>query len=175
MGNMKEIVAIAASLFLFVGPCAAQPVACPSDANLQGYTSISAINSEMNTELSRIAGGGTPEDSYLYILCPNTDFNAVAEPLIPVLSGASFTCGADGASSNNCKVIGGIEQVRIADSTVATYPLSQVSFSGITFEGFGNTDDATGTSVNGMAASTTTATFQDVLWRVSGYSRKWVP
>jgi hypothetical protein len=126
---------------------------------LTGFSTIASINDFMQDEILRIATGGAPESTYTITLCPNTDFDASTESLKPVLSGVNFICGADGALTNNCNIRGGAEQVRIEDSQVPDYPLSLVSFTGLTFESFG-------TSVNGSASQATTAAFNDVTWKV---------
>jgi hypothetical protein len=152
---------LAASLTILIGHSKAQNAAqqCPTDASLTGFSTIASINDFMQDEILRIATGGAPQSAYDIILCPNTDFDASVESLTPVLSGANFICGADGAVTNNCNIRGGAEQVRIEDSQVPDYPLAQVAFSGLTFESFG-------TSVNGSASQTTTASFNNVTWKV---------
>lgn len=151
---------LAASLTILIGHAQAQTVEqCPTDASLTGFSTIASINDFMQSEVLRIATGGAPESSYNITLCPNTDFDASLESLKPVLSGVNFICGADGAPTNSCNIRGGAEQVRIEDSKVPDYPLSLVSFTGLTFESFG-------TSVNGSASQTTTASFNNVTWKV---------
>jgi hypothetical protein len=152
---------VASLTILIVGHSQAQNVAqqCPTDASLTGFSTIASINDFMQDEILRIATGGAPQSGYSITLCPNTDFDASIESLKPVLSGVNFICGADGATTNNCNIRGGAEQVRIEDSLVPDYLLSNVSFSGLTFESFG-------TSVNGSASQTTTASFNNVTWKV---------
>eukprot|EP00522_Entomoneis_paludosa_P006421 CAMPEP_0172451820 /NCGR_PEP_ID=MMETSP1065-20121228/9691_1 /TAXON_ID=265537 /ORGANISM="Amphiprora paludosa, Strain CCMP125" /LENGTH=668 /DNA_ID=CAMNT_0013203791 /DNA_START=39 /DNA_END=2045 /DNA_ORIENTATION=- len=148
---------------LLTRPTGAQDV-CPSDASTTGYSTISALNSAMEAELALIESGSTPQDSYEFILCPNTVFDTAAGPLRPILDAASFLCGANGTSVNACTFEGGDQQVFIEDSQVATYPLETMLFAGITFRGFTENVFQTGTSISALATSTTTATFDDVIW-----------
>lgn len=145
----------------------AQEAPCPSDGSVSGYASISAINNFMDAEFDRIAGGGAPEDEYKIRLCPQQVFDASVEPLRPVLSGVVFECGLSGLSADSCTFQGGSEQVVIEDSSLATYPLSQVTFQGVTFQSF------TGTSIDVSAGATTSIAFEDVVWTVSARNKPW--
>lgn len=149
----------------------AQVEPCPSNPVLSGYASIAALNNDISAEVDRIAGGGTPEEEYLFTLCPRHVFE-VTEPLLPRLSGATFQCGVSGASTDNCVLRGGSEQIRVEDSTIATYPIVNVLFRGLTFESFTNNEQETGTSVNVNASETTTVRFVDVAWTVCTISRE---
>ena len=159
------ILALAA---IVLSECNAQLVEpCPSNGALSGYTSISAMNSDMATELQRISGGGTPEDEYIYTLCPRLVFDATIEPLRPVLSGIVFQCGVLGSSTDSCTIDGGSEQIRVEDSGVASYQIEDISFKGLTFQSFTNSANRTGASVNVLASDTTSINFTDVVWTVS--------
>ena len=141
--------------------------ACDSDASVTGFNNITSLNRAMRDEVARIAADGTPQDSYSFVLCPNTIFDTSRTPLRPILDAASFTCGADGSLANQCTFNGGDEQIRIVDSRVPGYQIKDLSFSGITFEGFTPNAGLTGASINALARSRTTATFEDVEWKVS--------
>jgi hypothetical protein len=141
-------------------------IPCPG-FNFDGYLTISAMNADMQAELDFIRGGGTPQPSYDFILCPNQGFDASLETLQPVLDGATFMCGERVDSMEECVIVGGTEQVRIQDSTIPGYPLSEVSFIGITFSDFSSNDASTGASVSALAGSSTTANFIDTTWTVS--------
>lgn len=128
------------------------------------YTSITAINSAMATQLNAIQGGATPKPPYTFTICPNSVLTAT-QPLLPVLSGTEFICGSNGAASNKCTIQGGANQVSIQDSKLSNYPLQSVTFKGITFQG------STQSSVLAGAGSTTTANFIDCNWNVSSLAR----
>jgi hypothetical protein len=127
-------------------PADAQPntfeqsiVACPSGGGVNGYTTIEAMNKDMETELKKIRAGKSPQSPYVFVLCPGTNFNASAVALTPLLSGAVFTCGIMGNPSSNCDFVGGANQVLINEPVnVTNYKLQMVSFKGITFTGFTN-------------------------------------
>jgi len=153
----------AAALFTSLISCRralADPEACGPDSPEVGYTSIAAMNQDMEEELAAIESGGVqPQDMYTYNLCPNTVFDATDGPLRPVLNNAFFLCGTDGSSSNTCVITGGSNQILIEDSTVSTYPLESLTFMGIEFQDF------TSESISASASSSaTTAYFKDVLW-----------
>ena len=140
---------------------------CQRDAQVEGYSSISDMNKDMQTELARIRDGGQPEASYTFRFCPSMVFDGAVEPLQPVLDNAFFPCGSDGSRNNNCIILGGSEQVRIQDSTLAGYTLKMLTFMGLTFADFTGNDATTGASISALANSQTTATFMDVSFTVS--------
>jgi hypothetical protein len=134
---------------------------CPGNSAISGYSSIADLNSAMTTDLNAIRGGAAPKPPYIFTICPNAVLNA-KEPLTPMLSGAEFVCGSDGALSNSCTILGGTNQVSIQDSTVPGYTLQNITFKGITF------NVASNSSIVGSASSATTANFIDCSWTVSG-------
>jgi hypothetical protein len=136
--------------------------ACPSDDSITGYTSIVAMNTDMQSELDRIGGGAAvdPDRRYSMIICPMTTFDTTTETLMPVINGAEFRCGTDGDVANSCVFSGGGENVDIQESTVDGYTISTVYFEGLTFEQF------TGRSIDLEATDETTATFVNSLWQV---------
>jgi hypothetical protein len=140
---------------------------CDRDTSVEGYSSITDINADMQAELGRIADGGEPNESYTYRLCPNVVYDAATAPLVPVLSNSFFVCGSDGSRNNNCIILGGDEQIRIQDSTLNDYTLERLSFMGLTFADFNGNNAATGTCVSALADSRTTAVFIDVSFTVS--------
>ena len=133
------------------------------------FTTLGAINSEMQTELARIQNGASPQESYVYNMCANTFFDATSEPLQPVLNNAMFVCGDNGSRSNRCVVVGGSQQVMIMDSFVSGYPMQEVHFLGITFSGFETNNQMEGTSIAAFASSATMATFSECTWQVCGF------
>lgn len=150
------------------------PQPCPGAQAISGYTSIFTLNSDMLFELADIVTGELdPEPEYEFTLCPNTvfDFNPPAGnntnntspsiPLMPVLDNVIFKCGLTGSVDGGCIFNGGDTQVQIEDSTVGTYPITAVTFEGVTFAEF---EDA---AVSGGAASTTTVTIIDSNFEVS--------
>jgi len=169
MVKMRDIrsPSLLALVAILVAQCNAQTEPCPTNRAITGYTSIAAINNDMDAEVARISGGGTPQEDYVFILCPRQEFDAAAGPLRPSLDGAVFQCGVSGVSSDRCVISGGSEQIRIEDSSIATYPLSDIAFNGLTFESFINNAESTGASVNVLASDSTTIAFSDVAWNVS--------
>jgi hypothetical protein len=126
-------------------------VACPGDSTIRGYTTIAAMNRDMRTELNAIRGGASSREPYIFVLCPNTMFDASDETLRPLLSGSVFTCGTTGNPNLNCDISGGSNQVVIDNPVNVTgYRLSMVSFVGVTFTGFENS------AISGNASDTTT-------------------
>lgn len=170
---MKPVVAILA-MAMIAYPAVAQTginvsaVNCPNDlTDLEGYTSLAALNNDMQLELQRISNGGTPAPPYTFTLCPNQVFDAALVTLQPLLSGATFVCGANGDPEDDCTLLGGEEQIRIEDSTVDGYPLESIVFVGLSFADFSNSDEMLGSSIAALASSTTTATFMNSRWAVS--------
>ncbi len=136
---------------------------CPTDANIHGFTSITAINNAMMVDLNSIQSGGSPKSSYLFTLCPKTTIVTTVAALTPVLSGAQFVCGAQGALSDACILQGGgaNNQVTIANSKVVGYSLHNITFQGITFMA-----STTQSSILAGAGSGTTAYFINCKWEV---------
>jgi hypothetical protein len=161
--------AVIFALAMMVCPVVGQSaVDCPNDdTDLRGYTSLADLNSDMQTELDRIAAGGTPEESYTFTLCPNQAFDANAVTLLPVLSDSTFVCGAIGDPDDDCTLLGGEEQIRIEDSTINGYTLETLVFVGLSFADFSSDGGAMATSIAALASSTTTATFMNSRWSVS--------
>ena len=156
---------------ILLNPCCvvveAQEGPCPSNAILTGYASIAALNNDIQAEVNRVSQGGVPEEEYVFTLCPRQVFEVTTEPIRPQLSGAVFRCGVSGSSTDNCIIRGGSEQIRVEDSTIATYPLIDVTFRGLTFESFTSNAENNGTSVNVLASDITTVNFVDSIWTVS--------
>ena len=162
---MRSLLLIALSV-PFVKAQQVGPQPCRADPSVVGYSSIAQLNRDMLVEQQRIADGGTPQDSYLFTLCPFTDFDVTSGPLLPLLDNSMFLCGASGDVGDECTLTGGTAQVRIQDSTVPGFPLATVSFTGLTFSGFTTNAAGTGASIQAVASTTTTATFTDVRWQV---------
>lgn len=139
--------------------CQTEP--CPQDTALQGYTTITQINRDMQAELDLIAGGQPAQMGYTFTLCPDTAFDATEMALTPLLNNATFVCGRSGSSGDNCLIFGGQEQIRIESSTDASVPIEVVGFFGLSFVNF------TGTAVAARASSATTANFLDARFLVS--------
>lgn len=137
---------------------------CPQEPGLDGYTSITALNQDMDTELQRIINGGElpPEQAYVLPLCPQTTFGFdAATVLLPILNRVTFQCGSSGDNNERCVFTGGDEQVRIENTAVSGYPFNSVFFLGVTFEGFQQR------SIAAMASAPTQVTFMNCLWQVS--------
>jgi hypothetical protein len=137
-------------------------IPCPTDATVNGYTTIGTLNADMAAERDRIAGGGAPQTApYTFTLCPQTSYDAAAEPIKPVLDNMSILCGTSGATADSCVITGGTNQVQIDDSTVDTYPINSVSLVGLTYTGF------TETAVSGGASDSTQVTLLNNAFKVS--------
>jgi hypothetical protein len=141
----------------FDGVKSQRTVPCPTGE--QGYVNITAMNEDMTDELARITAGGTAVSSYDFVLCPDTTFDGTAT-LLPILGQTRFLCGAGGIAKT-CIIAGGTQQVLIAESTVSTLPVTNVTFVNITFSGFN------GTSISAFASKVTSASFLGCTWTVS--------
>ena len=133
---------------------------CPSDAGIDGYTSIADMNADMQTELDRIENDGDDGSTYNLVLCPETTFDTSTEPLTPLLDGVTFSCGDFGSVNENCVISGGSQNVDIQPPSIDNYDLEMVSFQGITFEQF------TDRSINHEAGSDTNVEFVNSIWQV---------
>jgi hypothetical protein len=137
---------------------------CPQEPDLNGYTSIQALNQDMDMELQRISDGGElpPGQAYVLPLCPRTTFGFdAATVLLPILNRVTFQCGLSGDNEERCVFTGGDEQVRIEDTAVSGYPFNFVFFMGVTFEGFQQR------SIAAVGSAPTQVTFMNCLWQVS--------
>lgn len=119
------------------------------------------MNTDMQTEIDRIAGGGEFDDDQTYnmVLCPSTTFDTSSDILMPVLNGAIFTCGENGDVADGCVLSGGRENINVQPPTVDNYDLEMITLQGITFEQF------TGVSVTNEANSETNIEFRDSVWQ----------
>jgi hypothetical protein len=137
---------------------------CPGAAGngIIGYTSITAMDADQQSELLRIRDGGVPRPPYVFTICPGQalDFTVPSAPFQPVLSGSIFTCGTTGAAAGNCMFVGGDTQIIVQDSAVTGYPLQTIEFRGITFAAF------TGAAIAGGAGAGTTVVLRDVIFEV---------
>lgn len=137
--------------------------ACPMDASITGYTSVAALNADIDTELGRIAAGGTTgQEMYRLILCPGTTFDTSSGSLLPRLNQATYTCGENGNVSDECIFSGGTENIRIEDPSIEGYTVNTMTFVGMTLTAF------TGRSVELLASAPTEAVFMNCLWQDFG-------
>ena len=147
-------------------------VTCENDADpsLIGYKYLDALYSDMQDEADRISQLNNETEvpsSYHMVLCPGNVFDTwVWGPIVPPLDNVTFTCGNDNTMEHGeeCLVTGGDTQVHIQNINVPTRPeygLNQVTFQGITFEGFMDT------SVVLNARKSAIAIFESPKWRVS--------
>lgn len=137
-------------------------VACLNATDFVGYESLEALNTDMSAESQKIKDGEPPQPPYVFELCPNTNFDVTAGPLIPLLSGSVFMCGSGTSPGENCEFVGGTTQVLIEEPIdTPDYQLSLVSFAGISFSGF---DES---AISGGAGFNTTVDFTNVLFTVS--------
>jgi hypothetical protein len=131
--------------------------------NSLGYDSIDSLNADIDAEVARIIDGGTPEEAYLYRLCPGSTIMMEGKSLMPKLDGSVFQCGDGGLLADDCRLQGGSDQVIINNSAIPGYSLNDVRFVGVTFTGFTNS------AVSGNALYTTTTTIEDSLINVSSF------
>ena len=143
----------------FIFPPSTEP--CPSNSDIIGYTTIAAMNTDMQTEIDRIDAGGEfdPDRTYQMVLCPSTTFDTSTDILRPSLNGANFICGENGNVADGCIVSGGTENINIQPSTVDNYDFEMIAFQGVTFEQF------TDRSVNNEANSETNIEFSNSIWQ----------
>jgi hypothetical protein len=123
---------------------------CPGNPSISGYASINDMKIDMQDEIRIIDNGGTPQDAYIFVLCPFTQFDTTSDSLIPLLDNSIFFCGDQGDVDDSCQISGGSILVVIRDSEISNYVINEVSFVGVTFSGF------TDTAISGDALSTTT-------------------
>ena len=127
----------------------------------QGYTSIAALNADIQAERDRILGGGDPEDVYSFILCPFRTFDADL-PIRPVLDNIVIGCGTSLSSTDPCTLLGGDTQVVLESFDDTEHPVSRVEFSGVTFSQFSQS------AVSGPNANDSTMLIlRDVIFTVS--------
>lgn len=140
-------------------------VPCAQSPGNTGYDSIEAMNVDIDNEIQAIIGGKQAEQSYQFVLCPNTEFDASNATLRPLLDGSTFLCGNQGRLQDQCVIRGGTTQVEIGESLGNTPPINTIDFSGITFAGF--TERAFG---GDTSSSNTTVTILRSSFSVSSFT-----
>jgi hypothetical protein len=134
---------------------------CPSNPELRGYTSVEDLNADIQTEFLRITtDGGSQQDSYFLLLCPDTTFSTEDVELMPKLNKATFSCGESGDVNQNCIFSGGEENVRVRNPGIEGFVFDTMSFVGITFQEF------TDQSISLRGAAPTETVFIDCVWRL---------
>jgi len=136
-----------------------QAVACPTEPTTTGYTSLSDLNQDIQTELDNIANGTTdpPTNGYTIFICPQTLLDTSTDNFRPQLPGSlRLLCGASGSSNNNCVFQGGEENLRVRN------PTERLHMNGFSFTQF------TRASINFRANAPSIALFEDCVWEVSG-------
>jgi hypothetical protein len=131
---------------------------CPSDASISGYTSIASINGDIDQEIARIGGGGSPQELYVLVLCPGT-FDTSSSPLLPRLNQATYSCAGTGSVNDGCIFSGGEANIRIEDPGIDGYNVNDMNFFGITFDAF------TGYSIELLGIAPAEAIFINCLWQ----------
>jgi len=112
----------------------ANSVDCDQGAG-RGYATLAALNQDIDNERQRILAGGTPQDNYFFVLCPNTAFDTTT-PLVPALDNILIGCGESLSSAETCTLTGGETQVEIGTYANSVHPVETVELRGITFAGF---------------------------------------
>lgn len=129
-------------------------VPCPGDSGQIGYKTVTDINVDQNTELTRIANGQATRLPYIFPFCNRFSFLMDQEVLQVLLPEVTFVCGYNGKSEELCVLQGGANQVNIPANLV-----TNVIFQGLSFRDF------TGNSINAYGASGSTVTFNDAIWQ----------
>jgi hypothetical protein len=131
---------------------------CPSDTSISGYTSIASINDDIDQEITRIEGGGSPQELYVIVLCPGT-FDTSSSPLLPQLDQATYSCAGTGNVNEGCIFSGGESNILIEDPGIDGYNINDMNFMGITFTAF------TGYSIDLRGIAPAEAIFLNCLWQ----------
>uniref|UniRef100_A0A7S1ZVD3 Uncharacterized protein n=1 Tax=Trieres chinensis TaxID=1514140 RepID=A0A7S1ZVD3_TRICV len=150
------------------------PMPCPSDGSVLGYTNTTILTFDMLSLLSDLAtradsSGEGRERSFsdrTFVLCPHTVFDMGTDltesdpplmlPIIPLLRGAVFRCGADGDPNDKCVLRGGFHHALFEDDLAA---LDGVVFMGLTFE------DSLSISVVAWGHPRSEVGFVDCVWK----------
>jgi hypothetical protein len=150
---MQQTLAQTESAFTRAAPCAAP------DDGIVGYSTIDALNLDMEDELSRIVddGGAIPTNDYIMTLCPGS-ISAQLGPLRPILDKVVFMCtdGTECAIDESTT-----QQVLIQDSAEAGYTIRSITFMGVTFSGFSG-----GVSSSVQATEQTVVSYVNSDWQV---------
>jgi hypothetical protein len=93
-----------------------------------------------------------------YIMCPNTVYLPTDYELFELNGNANYLCGASGASSNNCTVIGGYFQLSVAMYAYDFADKDNIVISGFTFE--------KAEIANAAVATVGQTTFRDCIFKV---------
>jgi hypothetical protein len=93
-----------------------------------------------------------------YIMCPNTVYEANDFEYLQLNGNATYLCGANGASANQCTIRGGAVQVGIFFSTYDRSSKDNILISGFTFE--------QSTLTNGAIAASGRSIFRDCIFKV---------
>jgi hypothetical protein len=96
-----------------------------------------------------------------YIMCPNTVYEANDFEYLELNGNASYLCGDNGASANQCIIRGGELQVSIFLYSYEDSVKDNILVSGFTFE------QSTSTFGNAAIASDGRSTFRDCIFKVS--------
>lgn len=130
---------------------------CDGDAG-RGYTTMAALNQDIQTERDRILVGGDPLEMYMFVLCPNTAFGS---PLVPALDNIVIGCGESPSSENTCILTGGDVQVEIGSYADTGHPVRMVELIGVTFADFSSAAVA-----GPEATDATTVVIRDAIFEV---------
>jgi hypothetical protein len=150
--KMKRFLSNTTTLLIFMVPVFGQRASnCSMDRDLVGYSTIQDINLDMQEFVANTTGGEN-----VFRLCPRTVFN-VSEPLMPILSNATFACGSNNSVEDECIFDGGSVQVMIGDIS------TNVTFKGLTFRNFSET------SIRAFAPKDSVVEFANCIWTVSSY------
>jgi hypothetical protein len=122
-------------------------------------TASACINNFTVLETLQIARGNKTETPVTYVICPNTVFNFTnTSNTLETNGNASYLCGADGSSANNCLVVGGEFQL-----VSAVFPFGRSSKDNILISGFTFTKAELATGAVGAPGK---FTMRDCIFRV---------
>lgn len=120
------------------------PIECPNDSGTIGYDNTTTLHIDTFHDARAVLNSKGFLSEYKYILCPNTvfdfgsnfeveNFTNAMEPLLPLMSNTTYSCGFDGSVDNNCVISGGHVQVAFHPDII----LEEVAFKGVTFANSG--------------------------------------
>jgi hypothetical protein len=104
---------------------------CPLTTEAQAPACIGTLGTLLSLQTARGNNVTTP---VTYVMCPNTVYLANDEEFLQLNGNATYLCGVDGASANNCIIRGGSVQLGISYFTYDQSSKDNILVSGFTFE-----------------------------------------
>jgi hypothetical protein len=104
---------------------------CPQTIKAQTPSCIGTLGKLLDLQTARGNKVFTP---VTYVMCPNTVYLANDEEFLQLNGNATYLCGEDGSSANNCILRGGSGQLSITFFAYDRAPKDNILVSGFTFE-----------------------------------------